>query len=485
MDCDVLIVGAGVVGCAVARELSRYRLDVVTVERSGDVASGASRANSGIVHAGYDCAPGTRMARLGVAGSRMMEALCAQLSVPYRRVGSMVIALDAAQREILRRLMEQGERNGVPGMALLTGKEALRREPALNPAVSAALWAPTAAVVCPYELTLALAENAVANGAALRTGWEPAAIEKKGNGLRAAGVNGERITARYIVNAAGTHAGAVSAMAGGIPLRVVPRRGEYLVLDRSEGNTVRSVIFQPPSAMGKGVLVTATVHGNLLAGPTARDTGDGDDSATTAEGLEEARASALRSVPGIRFDRVIRAFSGVRAVLADRRDFMIEADPRVRGLVHAAGICSPGLSSAPAVAGEIAGILAARGLPMAPKKDFRPERVRPKAFRDMDEGERKAAVAADPRYGRVVCRCETVTEAEIAAAVHGVLPANTLDAVKWRTRAGMGRCQSGFCMPRVMEILARERGAAMDRITKSGGESWLVCPRNGAGEERP
>jgi glycerol-3-phosphate dehydrogenase len=182
---------------------------------------------------------------------------------------------------------------------------------------------------------------------------------------------------------------------------------------------------------------------------------------------------------------VIRTFSGVRAVLADRRDFMIEADPRVRGLIHAAGVCSPGLTSAPAVAGEIAGILATQGLPINKKRDFRPARVRPKAFRDMNQEERKAAIAADPRYGRVVCRCETVTEAEVVAAVHGIVPADTLDAVKWRTRAGMGRCQSGFCMPRVMEILARERGMTMDRITKSGGESWLVCPRSGAGKERP
>jgi glycerol-3-phosphate dehydrogenase len=210
------------------------------------------------------------MSRLGVVGSRVMEGLCDELSVPYRRVGSMVIALDAAQRETLRRLKEQGEQNGVPGLAILTGEEALRREPGLNPSVSAALWAPTAAIVCPYELTLALAESAVTNGATLRTSWKLSAIEKNGNGLRAVGENGERITAGYIINAAGTNAGAISAMAGGIPLRIVARRGEYLVLDRSEGGMARSVIFQTPSAMGKGVLVTATVHGNLMIGPTAR-----------------------------------------------------------------------------------------------------------------------------------------------------------------------------------------------------------------------
>ncbi|NLG36621.1 MAG: NAD(P)/FAD-dependent oxidoreductase, partial [Clostridiales bacterium] len=271
MDFDVLIVGAGVSGCAIARELARYKVSVAILERGVSVASGATRANSAIVHAGYDCVPGTLMARLNILGNRMMGPLCEALSVPFRKTGSLVLAFDRKQEEHLSRLREQGEQSGVPDLQILDGRKALEREPALNPSVTAALWAPTAGIVCPYELALALAESAVENGAALRTGWEVASIQIIEGGLRAVSATGERVTARYLVNAAGVHADAVSEMAGGIHYKILPRRGEYMVLDRSEGSMVRHVIFQTPSALGKGVLVTPTVHGNLLIGPTASD----------------------------------------------------------------------------------------------------------------------------------------------------------------------------------------------------------------------
>lgn len=482
MDFDVLIVGAGVSGCAIARELARYRVRVAILERGASLASGATRANSAIVHAGYDCVPGTLMARLNVLGNRMMGPLCEALSVPFRQTGSLVLAFDRKQEEHLLRLREQGEQSGVPGLQILDRREALERESALNPAVTAALWAPTAGIVCPYELALAFAENAVENGATLRTGWEVASIEPIEGGLCAVSATGERVTARYLVNAAGVHADAVSAMAGGMRYRILPRRGEYMVLDRSEGSMVRHVIFQTPSALGKGVLVTPTVHGNLLIGPTAKDIEDGDDTATTAEGLDTVRSVASVSVPGLRMGQVIRTFSGVRAVLPERGDFLIGADPEIAGLIHVAGISSPGLTAAPAIAVETVEVLKEAGLGLEEKTRFVSVRKKRKAFRDMDDAERKAAIAEDPRYGRIVCRCETVTEAEIIAAIQSPVPARTLDDVKWRTRAGMGRCQSGFCAPHVMEILAREQHTTMDEITKFGGDSWLVYPRKEGGK---
>ena len=433
MNYDVVVVGGGVTGCAIARALSAYRLRIALLEAADDVAMGSSKANSAIVHSGYDAAPGTLMAELNVKGNAMMEQLCSQLNVPFKRTGSMTVAFDDEQQAHLERLLEQGRKNGVPGLEIHTGEWARQREPNLSPQVKAVLWAPSAGINCPYQLTVALAENAVANGVELKRNW--------------------RLTA------------------------IVPRRGEYMLLDRKEGKRVSTVIFQVPTQMGKGVLVSPTVDGNVFAGPTSQDITDKTDTSTTAEGMAALRRTAALSVPSLGFGQVITSFTGLRAQWQEKHDFLIGISQSQKRLIQAAGICSPGLTSAPAVAQLVVSLLGEAGLTLAPNEAFDPLRPHKKPFREMNDGERAQAVKENPLYGRIICRCETVTEAEIVAAIHSPVPATSVDAVKRRTRAGMGRCQGGFCSPRVMEILARELGCDMGEITKFGGGSWLTCGR--------
>lgn len=474
---DVAIIGGGVTGAAIARGLSRYRLEVIVLEGAQDVCCGASKANSAIVHAGFDCVPGSLKARLNVEGSARMEELCRTLSVPYRRTGSLVVAFGAEDEEELARLKARGEANGVPGLEILPGDEVRRREPNLSGEITAALWAPTGAITNPFELTLALMESAVMNGATFCRGFAVVAIERNGGGFALTSAAGETVHARYLVNAAGIRSDEINAMAGGRPFTIRPRKGEYMLMDRSVGNTVGTVVFQTPSRWGKGVLVSPTVDGNIYAGPTAVDVPDKADTATTPEGLWYLKRLGKKSVPGLAFGRVITAFAGLRSVVVEKDDFIIGREPEVPGFVNAAGICSPGLSSSPAVASMVAGELAAAGLTLTPKTDFRPERKQPKPFREMDASERHAALMEDSRYGRVICRCETVTEAEIVRALHSPVPATTLDGIKRRTRAQAGRCQGGFCGPRILEIISRETGMDMTEITKNGGGSWVVAPK--------
>ncbi len=474
---DVAVVGAGVVGAAIARELTRYRLSVVVLEAQADVGCGASKANSAIVHAGFDCAPGTWKAKLNVEGSARMEALCRELSVPYMRTGSLVVAFGPEDEAELERLKARGEANDVPGLEILPGDEVRRREPNLSGEITAALWAPTAGIVNPFELTLALLENAVVNGATLHRGFAVASIARGSSGFTLTSGDGQEVRAAFVVNAAGIRSDEINAMAGGRPFTILPRKGEYMLLDRSVGNTVGTVVFQTPSRWGKGVLVSPTSDGNVYAGPTAVDVTDKDDNATTPEGLWYLKRLGKKSVPGLAFSKVITAFAGLRSVVVGRDDFIIGREPEVPGFVNAAGICSPGLSSSPAIARVVAEELAAAGLTLDPWVEFRPERRHPKPFREMDADERRQALSADPLYGRVICRCETVTEAEIVQALHSPVPATTLDGIKRRVRAQAGRCQGGFCGPRLLEIIARETGQPMESITKNGGGSWVVAAK--------
>lgn len=477
MDYDVLIVGAGVTGAAIARELSRYDLTVGWVEAGDDVAHGASRANSAIVHAGYDCEPGSLMAELNVKGNAMMPGLCRELGVHFKPIGSMVVAFGPEEEEHLRKLKAQGEANGVPGLELRSGDRAREREPNLNPEITEVLWAPTAGITCPYMLTIALAESAVTNGAALHLDFKVKAIAREEALWRLTAEDGREVSGYWLINAAGNHADTISRLAGGMDFRIAPRKGEYLLLDRKEGAAVGTVIFPTPTSMGKGILVSPTVDGNVFAGPTAMNIQDPDDTSTTAEGLAEIRKFALRNVPSLNLGQVITSFAGVRAAWAEKHDFLIQADTEKTQLVQAAGIQSPGLTAAPAIGVYVTDILRKGGLQLREKPCFRPLPPKKKPFRNMSRSEQAAAIAENPLYGRIICRCETVTEAEIVEAVHRPVPARSLDAVKRRTRAGMGRCQAGFCSPRVMEILARELGTDMTRVTKSGGGSWLVCGR--------
>lgn len=478
---DVAVIGCGVVGAGVACELSKHRLSVAVLERENDVACGTTKANSAIVHAGYDPLPGTKMARLNVRGSRMMENLCRRLSVEYKRVGSLVLAFGDRDLETLRGLYRRGEANGVEGLSLLSGEQTLEMEPNLNPEVRGALYAPTAAIVNPWGLAIALAQTAVRNGADLRLNAGVRGIEEAGGFYRISTDAGV-FESRYIVNAAGTHADEINDLVAKPFFKILPVKGEYYVLDKNQGGVVSRTVFQCPDENGKGILISPTVDGNLIVGPTADPAKGPDDTSVTAGGLERIAAVSSRTSGRIDFRESIRSFSGVRAT-AETDDFIIGPPPDAPRFVNAAAIKSPGLSASPAIALEVCSILKSLGLACVRREktiDTREHRL----FRDMTDRERKEALRRDPLYGRVICRCETITEGDILNALRGPIPPVSIDGVKRRCNAGMGRCQGGFCGPRVHEILSRETGAAMEKICQDKAGSTLLAgetKKGGAG----
>ncbi len=472
---DVLIIGAGVTGCAIARELSHTGLKIALSDACDDVAMGASRANSAIVHAGYDCVPGTLMAKLNVRGNEMFDDVCESLNVPLLRVGSFVIAFGEEDEKELNNLLERGRANGVPGLEIISGERAREMEPKLSDDVTAALWAPTAGITCPYELTIAMSENARANGADILLRKRAAAIDYANDEFTVKFEDGTSVSAKYVVNAAGVYADEVARLIGDDSFTISPRKGEYMLLDK-QALCVGTVIFQTPSKLGKGVLVSPTVDGNIFAGPTAQDKVEKNDTQTTPEGLAELKKFSLKSVPTLNLRQVITSFAGVRAQ-PSTGDFIIRPSDKNAHFIHAAGICSPGLSSAPAIAEYVRGLIKEAGADTTERADAVYVREHAKPFRQMDADERAEAYKRNPLYGRIICRCETVTEAEIVDAIHR--GATTVDGVKRRTRAGMGRCQGGFCAPRVMEILSRELGVPTESLTKFGGKSYMVAGKLG------
>lgn len=450
---DVAIIGCGVIGAATAYHLARRQASVLILEAENDVAMGTTKANSAILHAGYDPEPGTLMAQLNVRGSAMAKQICAELDVPYKQIGSLVLAFSQEELAHLQTLYENGVANGVPGVRLLSREETLALEPNLSPEVLGALHAPSAAIVSPWEYALAMAENAVQNGADLRLETRVTGLSPIPEGWRIETDKGA-FEARYVVNAAGVQAGQVHAMAAPAAFVTEPSRGEYYLLDKSEGGRVGRVIFQCPTKVGKGVLVAPTVHGNLIVGPNAETILNGGDTANTAAGLAFVAGAAKKSVPGVDLRASIRNFAGVRAN-TDQSDFIIGwAAPHMLDL---AGMKSPGLSAAAAVGETAATLLEADGLPLPEKRQVVTSRKKFR-FKELTGAEKAALIAEQPAYGRIICRCETVTEGEIVAACHTPIPPRSIDAVKRRTNAGMGRCQGGFCGPRVMELLCRELG---------------------------
>lgn len=477
---DVAIIGAGVVGAMAARELSRYDLKICLLEKGNDVALGASKANSAIVHAGFDAKEGSRKAKLNVRGSEMMERVAGELGVRYRRNGSLVLGFDDADRRVIEDLYRRGKRNGVRALQILTGEQIRAVEPNVSSSATVALYAPTGAIICPYGLTIAAVGNAMDNGCVLKRNFEVKSITRQ-NGAWCISSGSETVYAGRVVNCAGLYADAIARMIGDDSFTVTPRRGEYMVLDRECGNLVRTTVFQTPSVMGKGILVTPTVDGNLLIGPTGEDIKEKTDTSTTAAGLALVRERAMRSVPGLDLRRVITSFSGLRAV-GSTGDFILTRP--VPGFLHAAGIESPGLTSSPAIAKEIRDLLADDGLELREKPDFNPFRRPMNFFETMTTEQKNALIRLDSRFGKTVCRCENVTEGEIVYAILANPGALDVDGVKRRTRSGMGRCQGGFCMPRVVEILARELGADPLKITKTGGGSWICDEDTRGGSAR-
>jgi glycerol-3-phosphate dehydrogenase len=477
LQADVVIIGAGVTGTAIARELARYELEVVLVEKEADVACGSTKANTAIVHAGYDAHPGTWKAKLNVRGNAVFPQICRELEVPFKRTGSLVVALKEDQVPHLYELLERGHVNGVPDLEIIGRDELLRREPHLNPHAVAALWAPTAGIVNAWELTIAQAENAVENGVKLLLEQPVIRIEREGDRVRTVCTPDFAIATRFVVNAAGRHSDEIARLVGQEDFRITPRKGEYYVFDRRFGHMAGCPLFPVPTAVSKGILVTPTVEGNLLIGPNAQDLDDKEDLRTTPAGLKEVLTEALDMMPDLPLKDAIANFAGLRAVARPSNDFVLGPAPGVPNFINAAGIQSPGLTSAPAVAEEIRDYLQAAGLELNGKKKFNPYRKRLVTFRELSREEQAELIAEDPRYGQIVCRCETVTEAEIVQALHRPVPCTTMDGVKRRTRAGMGRCQAGFCTPRVAAIMARELGLSLDEVTKKGGASKLLLAR--------
>lgn len=473
---DVIIIGGGVVGCSVARELSRFDADILLLERGNDVSVGTSKANSGIVHGGYDAKPGTLKAKFNVAGNAMFDALARELDFPFKRNGSMVLCFDKADIGKLLELKEQGVKNGVQGLYVLEGYEAVKAmEPYVSENVIAALVVPNGGIVSPYEMTIAYAENAATNGVEFRFGSEVTAMDRIDGGLQVTCADGFTAQAKYVVNAAGVYADVINNMISPDKMHITARKGDYELLDKTCGYMASHTLFQMPTKMGKGVLVTPTCHGNILVGPTATDVTDKDDVATTPEELASAFDRALLTMPSLNRRNIITQFSGLRAHL-DTDDFVIGESAAVKGLYNVAGIESPGLSSAPAIAVHVAEEIAKK-LSLGKNANFVAERKGIPHFATLSDEERQKLVAENPLYGRIVCRCETVTEGEIVEAIRRKPGAVDMDGVKRRTRQGMGRCQAGFCTPRVMEILSRELGVSMTEVTKRGGNSQFVIGR--------
>ena len=475
MKYDVAVIGAGVVGSLITRELSKYNIRIALLERCNDCAMGATKANSAIVHAGFDAKPGTLKAKLNVRGVELMKKFCKELNVPLKNNGALVVAFSEEEIPHLEELLKRGEQNGVPELRIVKRDELKQLEPNIGDTAVGALVAPTSSIVCPYELTIAGVENAVTNGAEFIRNCEVTGIKRE-NGEFVLSTTAGEITAKYVINAAGVHSGKIAKLIGDNSVEIIVRHGDYYLLDKSQGTLASHTIFQCPTKMGKGVLVSPTVDGNLIVGPSAFDIDDGDDVATTAEGLDKIYNAATKSVPAVSLRNAITSFSGNRAH-PTTDDFIIGSSDVNKNFINVAGIESPGLSSAPAIAEMVEGIMTELTGGMEKKENFDPIRPEPVRFRHMSTEERAKLIENNKAYGRIVCRCETITEGEILDAIHAPAGARDVDGVKRRTRAGMGRCQGGFCGSKVVEILARELGVPMNEITKFGGESKIMYDR--------
>ena len=472
---DVMIVGAGVVGCAIARELSKYQVNACVVEKDEDVCNGTSKANSAIAHAGFDAKPGTLKAKLNVEGNLMMEKLSKELDFPFKQTGAFVVCVCEEDKPKLQELYDKGVQNGVKGLRILNKEEAHEMEPNLTDQVVAALYAPTSGIVCPFNMTIAFAENAVENGVEFKLNTSVENISKTENGYLVETSKGTFET-KAVVNAAGVYADEIHNMVSEDKLKIVARRGDYCLLDKTAGNHVSRTIFPLPNEFGKGVLVSPTVHGNLIVGPTAMDVEDKGANNVRQEGIDFLMEKAGESVANLPMRQVITSFAGLRA-RESKGDFTIGEARDAKNFFDAAGIESPGLTSAPAI-GVMVATMVKDALQLSVNENFVAQRKGVLNPQTLSKEERVALIKENPAYGNIICRCETVTEGEIIDAIWRPLGARSLDGVKRRTRAGMGRCQAGFCSPRTMEILSRELEIDMAEVTKSGGESKIIVGIN-------
>ncbi len=480
---DIIIIGGGVAGCMAARYLSRHELSILLIEKEADICSGTSAANTALIHPGYDPLPGSLKAKLNVAANPLWDNLAGELNIEFKRAGDYVVAIGAEEISQLAELMHQGRQNGVAGMHILSADEMRKREPLINPSVSGAIFAETGGMCDPFMATVAAAENAVQNGMqiAIETKFENFLFE----GQKIIGVHTNRgdFTCRWVINAAGLFSDEVMHQAGVHPeFRITPRRGEYFILDSADMN-IRSVYFPVPSETSKGILVTTTVHGNTLLGPNAEDIHDKLNTENTSSGMQEVLDGAQKLVPSINPRSIIATFSGLRAGgnapcqtagVDYQHDFLVEISREKPNLVNLAGIESPGLTSAPAIALMVIDLMRDAGEKFTEKKNWNPIRPARMRFRHLSRKQQQELIEKDNRYGRVICRCENITEGEIVAEIHSPIPARTYDAIKRRTWLGTGRCQGGFDLPRVTAILARELGISPLEVTKKGDESRFL-----------
>ncbi|WP_352420647.1 NAD(P)/FAD-dependent oxidoreductase [Proteiniborus sp.] len=478
---DVAIIGAGVIGAFIARELSRYELNITLLDKENDVSNGSSKANSAIIHAGYDAKPGTNMARFNSLGNPMFDKICEELDVEFERIGSFVIGFDDADMETIKDLYKRGKENNIEDLEIIDGDKVREMEPNLSDTIKGALYAPTCGILSPWELTIALAENAADNGIEILLNNEVQDIKKTEVGYKIITNKGE-IDTKYVINCAGVYADKINNMVSSESFVITPRKGQYFVLDKSVGDFVNTVVFQCPSKVGKGILVTPTIHGNLLLGPDAEDIEDKDDTATVAENLEYIKEVARRSAYTVPVNKVITTYSGLRSEVSTG-DFIIREAKDAKGFINVAGIKSPGLSSSPAIAEYVVDIMKDIAGGLKEKENFNPRRRRVVRFDKLSDEEKAELIKKDPRFGRIICRCESVTEGEIVDIIHRNAGATTVDGVKRRARPGTGRCQGGFCGPRVVEILARELNKDMDEIVKDREDSYILTGKTNKGEQ--
>ena len=476
MNYDVVVIGSGITGASIARELSKYKLRIAVLDKASELPAGASRANSSMIHGGFDDKPGTVKAKFCVPGNKLWHKLKDELDVHLDECGSYVCAFSDEEVKHLEKLLEQGRANGAPGVEIVSGDVMRQREPNVSPEIVAALWSPEAAIINNFEAVNAMIESARINGAELflETQVTGLLFGDKGD-IRGVTTNKGNFNAPVVINAGGVHSGEIASWAGDNSFRIIPTKGEYYLLDRTTGGLITSFLFSCPSKAGKGITVLRTAEGNLMSGPTATEQKDPEDRSTTAEGLAEVLKGARRLVPSFPVNMNITTFAGVRAN-TESGDFEISVLAKPRGFINAAGIKSPGFTSSPAIAEHIAELIKeelADRITLTPDETFNPERRNIPRFLYMDMASRKALAEKDSSYAQIVCRCETVTEGQVIEAIRR--GARTVTAVKMMTRAGTGRCQGGFCCPRVAEILSRELGLPLDEVTRHGGDSKLLA----------
>jgi glycerol-3-phosphate dehydrogenase len=474
---DICIIGGGIIGCSIARELSKYNLKICLLEKNEDISDETTKANSGIVHGGYAEKYGSIKSQFCYPGNRLYQQLDNELHFGYAEVGSFVIGFDDGDAAKIRELYDNGRKNGVTSLQVVDGDFVLKKEPHLNRDIKVALYCPTAGITSPYEFAIALAENAIENGVTLKLNSAAIEINCNKNHFTVITAQQETLSAKVIINAAGLYADEVARMVGCDGFTITPRQGQYLLFDKEQGRLLHSVVFQTPTAISKGILATKTFHGNLLIGPDAETAPNKEYLDTHNKNISEIITTAKKSLPNFDMRKVITTFAGNRAV-PSTGDFIIEESPTVKGFINVAGIESPGLTAAPAIALRVVEIVGATNkVQLTPKLNFNPNRRPYNAVTQMNDVELNALIKKEPCYGCIVCRCETVSEGEIRDALRRPIPINSMDAIKRRSRAGMGRCQSGFCTPKIMEIIEDELHLPKTKITKKGAKSLLVFGR--------